>query len=228
MKKTESISIEGKGNYKKLKPMLSVAQVVGKRFRSMNFTGVWRDSFGCPELSGTWIIFGDVKQGKTSTAMLLARYLTNFGRVVYNSVEEGVSLSIRKQLQRTFGDFPKTKPGEKHKFGLLDRESVDDLARRFQKPNSADIVIIDSLQFWELSFRDYKRLKEAFPQKLFIYVSHGDLSPDGKVAVKVWRDANIAIRVEGFRLFPTGRYGGGAAMDVNAELSKAYWGTKNN
>lgn len=153
--------------------------------------------------------------------MSLAKYLTNFARVLYNSVEEGLSLSIQEAYRRL--DMMEVAG----KFALVGQEDVDQLIQRLKRHKSPDVVVIDTVQFWELRFSDYKRLKATFPHKLFIYVSHIEgKQPDGMTARKIWRDANVAFRIEGFRAFPTGRYGGGEPVTICEELADRYWGLK--
>ena len=55
-------------------------------------------------------------------------------------------------------------------------------------------------------------------------MSHVDGNlPEGRVARKIWRDADVYIRVEGFRGFPVGRYGGGEPIDIYPERAVRYW-----
>ena len=87
------------------------------------------------------------------------------------------------------------------------------------------IIVIDSVQFMELKWTEYKKLKETFPNKLFIYISHIEgKQPEGNVAKRIWRDANVYFKIEGFRAFPVSRYGGGDYIDVCTEKANAYWG----
>jgi hypothetical protein len=201
-----------------MKKALSVDNVLSARFNVMAFDGQWCDAIGQPELSGTWIVYGSVKNGKTSFSMQLAKYLTRFGTVAYNSVEEGLSLSIQAALQHN------EMADVSHYFVLLGKESPDELIERLHRKRSPQIIVIDTIQFWELNFKYYKIFKETFPDKLFIYVSHANNSqPESKVAIRIWRDANVSFRVEGFRAFPMGRYGGGKPIDINKELALKYW-----
>ena len=197
----------------------SVANVFDAKFNVLEFDGIWRDAVGCPELTGSWFIYGAPKNGKTSLAMMLAKYLTRFGRVGYNSVEEGLSLSIRESMRRAKIKEVRTR------FILIEKETVPELIERLSKHKSPDIIFIDSVQFMELKFSEYKKLKEQFPGKLFVYVSHIEgKRPEGATARRIWRDANVSIRVEGFKGFPIGRYGGGEPVVISEELSDAYWG----
>ena len=83
-----------------MKRAYSVQNVLDAKFNELPFEGIWLDAVGRPELTGTQIIYGPPKNGKTSFAMQYAKYLTNFGRVAYNSVEEGLSL-LQMAMGRT-------------------------------------------------------------------------------------------------------------------------------
>jgi hypothetical protein len=206
-----------------MKRAYSIRNVLDARFKTLDFDGEWLSAVGRPQLGGSWMIYGAPKNGKTSLAMKLARYMTRFCRVAYDSVEEGLSLSIQNCVERTFG-------GEgNQRFLLLNKESVEELTERLARRSSPDVVVIDSVQFMGLHWEEYKQLKERFPHKLFIYISHVDGNlPEGRVARKIWRDADVYIRVEGFRGFPVGRYMGGEPIDVDAGLAERYWSMQNN
>lgn len=201
----------------------SVDNVLNAKFNTLKFDGVWYEAIGNPELSGSWFIKAPTKHGKTSLAMQLAKYLTKFGRVAYNSVEEGLSLSIQEAYRRA------NMKEAASKVLLLGKETVPELIIRLDKPKSPNIVFIDTVQFWDLKFSEYKELKSRYPHKLFIYISHQDgKNPDGHVAKRIWRDANVIFEVEGFKAFVTGRYGGNpdAEIIINEERAARYWGLK--
>lgn len=205
-----------------MKRAYSVANVLDAKFDTMDFDGEWRAGVGCPELCGSWIIYGPPKNGKTSCAMKLAKYLTRFARVAYNSVEEGLKLTTQNAMKRE----SMLEVGKR--FILLDMESVEEMIVRLKKQKSPDIIIVDSVQFLELKYSEYKKLKELFPRKLFIYISHIEgKQPEGQTARKIWRDANVAIRVEGFKAFPIGRYGGGEPIVISEERAASHWGLDN-
>ena len=205
-----------------MKRAYSVSNVMNAKFKTLPFDGQWLEAVGCPQLGGSWLIYGAPKNGKTSLAMQAAKYLCRFTKVAYNSVVEGLSLSIRSAMQRL------NMEEVSRRFVLLDKEDVKDLTERLSKRCSPDVVIVDSVQFMGLKWSEYKTLKDNFPNKLFIYVSHIDGNkPEGSVAQKIWRDSNVYIRVEGFRGFPVGRYGGGKHLDISKEKASAYWGLNN-
>jgi hypothetical protein len=198
----------------------SVKNVLDAKFETLPFEGEWRDAIGCPELTGSWFIYGPPKNGKTSFAMMLAKYMTNFGRVFYNSIEEGLSKSVQLAYRRVAMQDVSGRI-------ILEKEPVNRMIERLEKSRSPRIVFIDSIQFAELKFSEYRKLKETFPDKLFIYISHIEgKQPEGATARRIWRDANVSIRVEGLRAFPAGRYGGGEYININEEKATAYWVNK--
>lgn len=205
-----------------MKRAYSVRNVLDAKFNALPFEGKWLDAVGRPELTGTMFIYGDTKNGKTTFAMQFSKYLANFGRVAYNSVEEGLSLSFQMAMERT----------QMHEVGsrwiLLEKEEVSQMVKRLERPKSPDVIFIDSVQFLEMRFSQYKKLKSLFPNKLFVYISHVDGSkPEGSVAKRIWRDASVSFRIEGYRAFPVGRYGGGDYIDIWEDGAARYHGLEN-
>lgn len=182
----------------------SLDQVLRTRFKVLPFEGEWKDSIGCPELTGSWIVWGNSGNGKTRFALQLCKYLCQFGRVAYDSLEEGVSVSLVKAIKETH------MMEVRRKFVVLDKEPIDQLTERLEKPKSPDIVCVDSLQYTGMSYEQYKALKERFPKKLFIWISHAEgMLPEGRVAKKVRFDSNVKVFVQAYRAEPVSRYGGG-------------------
>lgn len=174
-------------------------------------------ALGEVELTGSWIVWGGSANGKTRFALQLAKALAKHVRVAYDSLEEGLSLSMRHAIEDVgFSDV-------KRNFVLLDGESVGDLKERLRKQRSPKVVIIDSLQYTGLTYNEYKKLRDEFRQKLFIFISHADGSnPKGAVADSVKYDAFVKIFVEGYRAYPQSRYGGGEEYTIWEEGAKQY------
>ena len=150
---------------------------------------------------------------------MMAKYLTDFGRGAYNTIEEGASLSIQMAIRRL------AMHEVRRKMLVLDKVSLPDLRKWLRKRNSPDFIIIDSVQFAGMRFAEYKQFKKEFADKLFIYISHVEgKQPDGQVAKRIWRDANVYFRIEGYRAFPVSRYGGGAPITIWEEGAAEYWG----
>lgn len=186
------------------KRALSITDIENYQPRVLEFEGAWYDAIGNPELTGSWIIWGNSANGKTRLALQLAKYLAHHKKVIYNSVEEGLSLSMQKAIADT------GMHDVKRNFLLLDKEPICDLKVRLRKQRSADIVIIDSLQYTGLNYDTYKNLRDEFRNKMFIFISHAEgKEPKGQVAKSVRYDAFVKIYVEGYKAMPQSRYGGG-------------------
>ncbi len=177
-----------------------------KEVQSMNipcfpFEGEWEAAFGRPDRTGTWIIWGESGNGKSTFVMKLAKYLCRWSTVAYDSLEESTRLSFQNTLNR------ERMEEVNRKFKILDRESMDDLSERLSKRRSPDVVIIDSFQYSGLTYASYKALKEKHRNKLLIFVSHCEgEKPEGRAAKKVAYDADVKIFVRGFRAISKGRF----------------------
>ena len=74
------------------------------------------------------------------------------------------------------------------------KEDVPALKERLARHKSFNIVVIDSIQYTQMNYRDYILLKEAFPDKLFIFISHArGKNPKGDAATSVMYDADLKI-----------------------------------
>lgn len=199
----------------------SPSEILKKKIPSIPFEGVWRDAFGEPGRTGVWLIWGESANGKSSFAMQLAKELTKYGKVAYNSLEESLSLSFQNNMRRCRME------EARGRFLVLDRESAEALSERLKRQRSPDFVIIDSLQYTGLNYREYKRLKGAHPDKLFVFVSHADGDkPKGSTAVSVQYDADMKILVQGYRAICKGRFipQSGKHYSIWAEAEAKYWG----
>lgn len=196
----------------------SADSVISMERELCEFDGKWLEAVGKPELKGTWCIGGLPKNGKTSFTMQLAKYLTKWHLVAYNSIEEGISASFAETLRRCRMNEVKAS-----RFIVLNNEDIKDIECRLSKRKSPKIVIIDSIQFLGLNTETYLRWKKRFPEKLFIYITHlQGQYPEGKTALKIWRDSDVVIKVEGFRAYPTSRYGGGKPITISEEKAAKF------
>jgi hypothetical protein len=206
----------------KAKRAISVSEILSYKPKVMNFEGRWFDSFGTPEMTGCWLIWGNSGNGKTRFTLQLCKYLTQFGRVAYNSLEEGLSYSMKLAIMET-GMIHSSR-----RFVLLDKEPVPGLISRLEKRKSPDIVVIDSLQYSGLDKLSAKKLTLDFPKKLFIFVSHADgKNPLGRTANSIKFDANLKLRVEGYKIpAPISRFKKErcAGFVIWEEGANEYWG----
>lgn len=183
---------------------ISNKNVLAAQFETADFDGPFLASFGRPELRGVWLIWGDSGSGKTTFTLQLCKYLAGFRRVAYDSLEQGLSLSLQKAWERV----GMAEAGSN--IILLNKEDLPELRARLRKRKSPEIIVIDSLQYLDKFYmKQFKDLKAEFPDKLFVFISQADKAgkdPDGYIAKKIRYDADIKIKVEGFKAFVTTRY----------------------
>ena len=201
---------------------LSSTDILAKKYKLFEFDGDFYEAFSQPETSGTWFIWGNSGSGKTNFLLQLIKELSNFGRVLYNSLEEGDAHTMQEAWQRN-------RMQDCGRRVQLICEPVEMLRERLKKHQSANIVVIDSFQYTFLGFNEYLKLKTEFPRKLFIYNSQCDgKNPMGKAAIRVMYDASLKIWVEGYKAFSKGRYIGpnGGEYVIWDEGAAKYWGTE--
>ena len=199
---------------------LGVEQFLSSKKRVMPFEGAWRASFGQPSYSGSWIIWGASGSGKTRFALQLCKELTKYGRVAYDSLEEGACLTMQNAFRRE-GMMEVNK-----RFLLIDNENMEELSVRLKRQKSPDIMVIDSFQYTGMNYRQYIEFKERHRRKLLIFISHADGKlPNGRAAKSLMYDASLKIYVEGFRAFSKGRFIGPTGhYDIVPEKARTYWG----
>lgn len=203
-----------------MRKAISSTDLLAKKYDLIEWEDEWYDNFDEPEASGSWFISGQSGNGKTSFMLELAKALSKFDRVLFNSLEEGTSRTMQQAWKRhNVSDCGR-------KIQLI-KEKYEELRIRLRKRKSPRFVITDSWQYTGMTFEQYLALKEEFPDKLFIWNSQMDGNkPLGKTAIRIQYDADLKIWVEGFKAFSKGRYLGKYYADgftIWEEGAKKYW-----
>lgn len=203
-------------NAKGVREMLSI------KYDTLDFEGEWYDAFGKPERKGVWIIWGNSANGKTSFALKLCKELCRFGRVAYDSLEEGACLTMQNALRRE-GMLEVNK-----RFLLIDNEKMEQLSLRLKRQKSPDFVVIDSFQYAQMNYKKYIDFKEKHKNKLLIFISHADGNfPNGHAARSAMYDASLKIYVEKYRAYSKGRFIGPVGYyDIWPEKAQELHGEK--
>lgn len=207
---------------------ISNINVLSAKFEVADFEGKWLASFGRPELRGSWMVYGGSGTGKTTFMLSLAKYLSTHRKTAYNSLEQGLCLSFQTAWQRVgMADAGAN-------IVLIEKETLKELRTRLTKRRAPQIIIIDSLHYWQgFSMRDYAALLSDFPDKLFVFVAHEKQGePKGSMAQYIRYNSDIKIRVEGYKAFITTRYEvaergeGGADYIIWDKGANEYWTQK--
>lgn len=185
----------------KRKKAVSVYELENTNFKTLPLEGTFKKLIGTPEVSGSWFVFGDPGQGKTTFNMQLAKHITQWERVEYNTLEEGARLSMQEAVREN--NMAQCRKGS---FKILDKMPIEELKVRLRSPRTARVVFIDSVQYTFLTKREYKELQREFPKHLFIWVSHAKgKKPLGALAEAIWYDSDVKIFVQGFRAYSISR-----------------------
>lgn len=206
-----------------MKKALSMVDLMRKNREVYAFEGALHEAFGQPEQHGVWFIWGRSGNGKTSFVLQLCKELTRYGKVAYDSLEEGDSLTMQNALMRVgMGDVGR-------RFILLN-ESLKELDTRLKRRRSPDIVVVDSFQYAHIDLKQYEEFIDQHKNKLIIFVSQADgLKPWGRTAQSAMYSASLKIWVEGYRAISKGRYRGNLGYyTIWAEKAEEYWSAKNN
>lgn len=203
---------------------LTVKNLYQKKFDTFPFDGIWMDVFGKPSTNGIWLVYGKEKNGKTWGTLLLADYLSKFERVLYISAEEGTDMEFQNAVTRA-----KIEPNNKN-LHFTEYETIEELYTRLKKRKAPRIVVMDNLTIYneELKANGMKKLKQDFPNVLFICVAHEERNkPYTAAATMASKLAKVIIRVQGLMLIVGGRVPGGELM-IDEEKAQLYHGIQIN
>lgn len=197
---------------------LSAKQVLTIKFDTIRLGGGWDECVGEIETTGIWFIWGNSGNGKTSAVVSLCKELSAFGKVLYNSREEGVSLTMQNTLRR-YG------MGELGSRFQLANMSLQELDEKISQQRSPKFVVLDSFQFMGLTYKDFRAFCEKHKNKMLIFVSRTrGRQPEGRAAISAMYDASCKIWVEGYKAFSKGRFVGTTGeMTIWEEGAKKYW-----
>ncbi len=169
------------------------------------------------------IVYGPSGNGKSRMVMAFIKMLMAYGDVMYLGLEEGHRWTMQKNAADNLNE--KDHSG---KITFWDHNmTFDALVEKLRKKKSPKYIVVDSLQYWRIALAQYKYLKETFPNKGFIYISHSKgKNPSGKLAVDIEYDVDIKVRVEGFVAFVTVRGSGIRYYIIWEDGAIRYWGKK--
>jgi len=187
-----------------MKKAYGMNDLIAMTFDEFPFEGHWEEAFGRPEKNFKMIIVGPEKNGKTDVTIKFCKYICQWGKVDYNSHEEGKSKTFQETLKRN------NMQEVAGKVMLLHKYNIAELKERLSRKGSARIVVIDSLDYMETTEKQYNELCSLYPRKVFIMLSWEDTKgkPLRAAAKKIAKRVDIVAYVKGGMLYPTSRFGG--------------------
>lgn len=74
-------------------------EILEREYNIIPFEGEWKDLLGTPEYGFMMNVYGEKFTGKSTFSLRLLKYLQNFGKCIYFSVEEGDKLTVQSKLR---------------------------------------------------------------------------------------------------------------------------------
>ena len=132
------------------------------------------------------IVYGKPGQGKSYFTLELSEYLaSNFGTVLFNSSEEGASLSLQNKINNF----------NMENIFLGSADHVNSLQFLLtQSPYK--FVVIDSVNHMNITSEDLRKLRGLHPSIAFICILQSTKSGDFKGSNEYEHDADVSIKID--------------------------------
>jgi hypothetical protein len=148
--------------------ILSASEILTKTYEEpLGVQGKWKIIFGDLTPDFTAMVSGQAGSGKTSMLLELSYYLAkNHGSVLYISSEEYDSLTLVDKLK----DVLRNRIFKSSEVKAEDIPSNLYFAKDLRDLKPYDFIIIDSVNEMDLDIRDYREIRDIYPDKAFIMV----------------------------------------------------------
>jgi len=183
----ERIPILYEEKQKQLSNVISLSQMKEKNFDIYYFSEEYSNLIGNPEKNFSAIIYGESGHGKSTWSIDFSNYLAmNFGKLLYNSSEEGFSYSLQNKLSKYDNENIHISQFKKYK----------DLKIEI-KANKYSFIVIDSLNDMELTEEQFTELINMGIAIIFILqaTKGGNFKGSNKFA----HDTDIRIKLENYK-----------------------------
>jgi hypothetical protein len=175
------------------------------KFDRMPFEGRWQKTIGNPVKTFSCCIWGESGNGKTTFIIQLIQYLVSFDmRAVYFSHEEGISGTMQDAFVRS-GMIEKNNK----QIILAEDASFDEMLSYCVKRGSPEIVVIDSIDYCNMTVEQYKLLRKKLDKKIIILITWAlGKEPKTQAAKDIKYMCDVKLHVKNFMVWPISRYGG--------------------
>ena len=165
---------------------ISLESLKSKKFKTLPFSDKWKDLIGTPEANFCMMVYGNPGQGKSYFTLELSEYLAHhFGKVLFNSSEEGSSLSLQNKINHF----------DMANIYLGDAKDINSLQYLLSQ-SPYKFVVIDSINHMSITPEDLRKLRGLHPDKGFICILQSTKSGDFKGGNEFEHDADISIKID--------------------------------
>lgn len=204
METTETNSKKQKKRKRKFTPQ----SLMDKKYQAVELNAHYKAIMGEIEANCTIIVYGPSTSGKTVFTLQLADYLAeHFGKVFYDSHEEGVNKTVQNRV-KNFGIKSK-------RLHICDSYEWDELVEEVDRCKYR-VVVRDSIQMSGMTAAQLKAFRAKFAKRkiIFIMVSFGEKPMSTKGANDLLHDSDVKIFIKGGKLTSLSRYLGEPAHAV--------------
>lgn len=168
------------------KGVMSLNELKQAQFQVLDFDGQWKELIGTPEERFSLMLYGQSGHGKSHFAMQFSEYLANkFGNVLYNSAEEGVSLTLQSKIKDIKSDNLFI---SKHK----DFASM----KKALKTSNSKFVVLDSVNHMNLTPEQVEELRAIDSTRGFITIHQVTKAGEFKGDNKFLHNCDVEIMVQ--------------------------------
>jgi hypothetical protein len=217
----EPTKVEKEKKKSAFKRAFTPAEILAKKYETIQWSEKWNEGFGNPETTGIISICGHSGNGKSSFTMQMIKELsTCLGKGHMNAYEENAKLTMQNLL---INNHMQSANG---KITII-KETFDATYQRLCSSKSARFVVLDSVQAMRLTYKQYELLKELSERKLIIFILRADgKRPKGNLGLDIWYDSDLKIWVEGYVATSNGRHNPGGRFVIWREKAIEYHGTQ--
>lgn len=199
--------------------ILRMGKIMTKKYDELYLNAHFKNCMGQLFNPFKMCVWGGSGNGKTDFVFQFAGELCKYGTVLYVSLEMGHGPALQGLLQRHKDIDHKNILITDHRF------SYADLITTLESKRSPDFIVIDSIDYLGISYKEYTQVVSLFSNKSWIFICHARGNhPASRTAEHVRYDADIKVHVKGFIAFITSRFGGNQNYLIWKRGAKRYWG----
>lgn len=190
---------------------IGIDSLLKKKYRTYEFDQELTEILGDMEIGADILVWGKSGHGKTTFVGQITKRFASYGKVYYNSVEQGDSSSFQNMARHVgLSVLPPNTYVVGHK------DSYEEMVEKLKK-NRSRFVVIDSSNQMRLTLEQFQELKRLFKKKSFIVICYSDTSgtnPRRTIDEDIRYMVDIKIRIYQGIAYIDSRYGGTPAWPI--------------
>lgn len=164
--------------------VFTIEEVKAHKFDTFDLRHDLSQTIGKPAKNFKMLVYGKSGGGKTTWVINFANYFAeNFGKVLFNSSEEGIGVSLVRKLE-----------GLSSKKMLIGQAKKFDELQRLLQSDHYDLLVIDSVNDMGLTTEQFENL--CANETATIFIQQSTKTGDYKGSTQLAHDTDIVLRIE--------------------------------